>query len=420
MKTYSSSDIKTFSVYCPKALQFQEDGVPRDTSQTAYGVASHAVLEAVGRCLNDPNPDIRAATHGLEHAVLEAVRRYLNDPNPDIRAATHGLQYVYNEIANNTVKELITNGRTFRGKHEPPMSPENAFEGKRVALAWLESNELPDGAQHEIELVSGRLKALHDCVWLEDWSDEYSDRQVAVSRDFKGWQGRPEELETWQRKTQAITLAAAHPEVNEIRLEVCNLQTHRIYERIIPLDDEGRALLKQWRQELEIICRAMDTTREARPGVGCLECPYSFNCESRYETSQLANPAGYLAYLETERANTIKKLKASQELPVTLEGGYVGWRLWGDNKAKPDAHQAVMEAFFGGFWDNDFLTIDQVRSLLKALQLGIENINALAEMIWGKDPENEAMKQDFLDACIEQRNGQRFGVWKGKPEQEEK
>ncbi len=375
MKKYSSSSIKTFSVYCPKALKFQEDGAPRDTSQMAYGVASHAILEACGN-----------ARQGVdEHHLID------NE-----------------QVANAVCEELITNGRSFRGKHEPPMSPEHAFEGKRVALSWLESNELPDNADYEIQLESGRLVALHDVVWLEDWSDEYQDKKVAVSRDWKGWQGSAAELETWQRKTQAITLAATYPDVDEIRLEVCSLQTHRIYERTIVLDDEGRALLDQWRSELEIICKAMDQTREARPGVGCLECPYSGQCPDRMILKEGKDIplSEYLAYLETERKLTIKTLK-KMELPVTLEGGYVGWRLWGDNKAKPDAYQHILDA-----WDGD------VNGLLKALQVGTANINSLAKTIWGKHPDNEAMKKDFLDACIEQRNGKRFGVWKGKPDED--
>ena len=375
MKKYSSSSIKTFSVYCPRALKFQEDGAPRDTSQMAYGVASHAILEAVGI--------FRSSQYKEKELPAE-------------------------KIANNVCQELITNGRSFRGRKEPPMSPEHAFEGKRVALNWLKSNELPTDADYEIQLESGRLIALHDVVWLEDWSDEYIDKRVAVSRDWKGWQGSEAELDTWQRKTQAITLAATYPDVDEIRLEVCSLQTHRIYERTIPLDDEGRALLDQWRQELEIICSAMDKTREARPGVGCLECPYASQCQpaNHWFPDKEDRTAEYLVRLELERKETIKLLKARDNLPVTLEGGYVGWRLWGDNKARPDAYQHVIDA-----WDGD------VNGLLKALQLGTANINALAKTIWGKHPDNEAMKQDFLDACIEQRNGKRFGVWRGKPDE---
>ncbi len=376
MKKYSSSDIKVFSVYCPKALKFQEDGAPRDTSQTDYGVASHAVIEACGNAKNI----------------------VANQP--------HLLMPSYEELANETCQELITNGRTFRGKHEPPMSPEHAFEGKRVALAWLELNELPGEADYEIELTHGRFKALHDVVWIEDWSDEWSEKTVPVSRDWKGWQGRPEELETWQRKCQAITLAANYPDADEIKLEIVNLQTHRTYDRTIVLDDEGLALLDQWKRELEIICRAMDKTREARPGVGCLECPYNHQCNDRlFRDIGSPHEAHKLVNIEIERANTIKALKASQELPVKLEGGYVGWRLWGDNKAKPDAYQRVIDA-----WDGD------VNGMLKALKLGVANINALAKVIWPKGSENDALRQDFIDACIEQRNGQRFGVWRGNPD----
>ena len=394
MKKYSSSDIKTFSVYCPKALKFQEDGAPRDTSQMAYGVASHAILEAIGKRTNQGSWEDNAFK--LKH-----------------------------KIANAVCKELITNGRSFRGHKEPPMSPEHAFEGKRVALGWLEFNELPNDADYEIQLESGRLIALHDCVWIEDWSNEYSEKQIAVSRDWKGWQGSEAELDTWQRKTQAITLAAHYQDADELRLEVVSLQTHRTYTREIVLDDDGLALLEQWRQELEIICGAMDKTREARPGAGCLECPYASQCQpaKHWFPDKEDRTAEYLVSLELERKETLKILKAHDNLPVTVNGGYVGWRLWGDNKAKPNARIDVMDAWFDTqellreSWDDKLITPNQVSSLLKALQLGTANINALAKTIWGKKPENEAMRDDFLDACIEQRNGKRFGVWKGEPKQ---
>ena len=384
MKKYSSSTIGYFNNYCPAALGFYEKDTPYDISQMAYGVASHAVLEAIGN---------KGATSDEEkRATSEAV-----------------------------VRRLITEGRTFRGRHEPPMKPDHAFLGRDVALKWLEFNEFPEGGEYEIELAAVlpgqnyKIVALHDLIWSEEESDECSSKITAISRDWKGWQGTEAELETIQRKAQAVTLLHRHPSVEEIRLEVCNLQTHQIFSKTIVLDEEGLSLIEQWANDLNTVCHAVDQTREARPGVGCLSCPYNHVCKDRmiaapHDTEDYEKLSLYLVGLETERTAVIKMLKANAELPVDIEGGYVGWKLHPNNKVAKDAHQKVIDAWLGENFE--FISKESFESLISALNLGISNINSVAKVLYGK--EDDAMKEDFLDSCIEKRNRRLFGVWKGK------
>ena len=391
MKTYSSSTIKIFNDHCPRALEFYEDGEPYDTSQMDYGVASHAVIEAVGKNKNNG---------GLLPGLVK-------------------------RIADKVCEELITNGRTFRGHHEPPMKPDHAFYGQDVALQYLEANELPDNARYEIqfETILGenefKLVSLHDMVWEEDWSDEYGEKRVVVSRDWKGWQGTEDELDTVQRKAQALTLydSMEFSDFDEIRLEVCNLHTHRVFFKSITLDDEGNELLEKWRRNLYLICKAIDKTRKARPGAGCLSCPYSYTCNSRFiqkpkKQEEYEDWALCLMYMETQKQEITKLLKASQELPAKIPGGYVGWKTWPDNKVSKELDNAFIVEEWYGYDGLDLVTTEKVSGLLKALELGVSNIKALAKVMYGK--EDDAMKQDFLDKCLEKRKTRRFGIWRNK------
>lgn len=387
MKNYSSSLIKLVNDHCAKALEHYEKDTPYDASEMAYGVASHAVLEQVGK----------------KKAVSQEDRQ---------------------TVADAVVQTLITKGRTFRGRHEPPMQPDKAFMGRDVALRWLEFNELPPNAEYEIEIKVelGKDKrpfvALHDCVWLEKLTDEYGSRVTAVSRDWKGWQGRPEELETIQRKAQAITLLqhfSGVANLTDIRLEVCNLQTHAIFKKEITLDDQGLKLIDQWARDIDAVCSVVDRTREASPGAGCLGCPYNYMCNDRLmiapvDREKIEDFALYLMHLEIERALTIKQLKAYQELPVPIDKGYVGWKTKPANKADENANVKIFNAWFA---DRDFKpTTESVLSLLSALKPSVGNIKAVAKVMF--ESLDDAMAEDFLEASIEKHNRRLFGVWKDK------
>ena len=49
MKVKSSTNLKYFIEYCPKALGFHEDDTPMDRDIFQPGIAAHAVVEHVGK-----------------------------------------------------------------------------------------------------------------------------------------------------------------------------------------------------------------------------------------------------------------------------------------------------------------------------------------------------------------------------------
>ena len=119
-----------------------------------------------------------------------------------------------------------------------------------------------------------------------------------------------------------------------------------------------------------------------------------------------------LINLEVERSLTIELLKAS-EFPIPIDGGYVGWNTWPDNKVKKD-DEVLDEVVSQWFRTDDILEVGwyEIRGFVKALGLGVGNINSLAKVIFGK--KEDAMKQDFLDKCLEKMQTRRFGIWKNK------
>lgn len=389
MKTYSSSIIKLHNTHCPKAVAFYEDGAPQDTSQTAYGVASHATIQECGQK--------NARTPEDQQIVGDAVAR-----------------------------ELIVNGRTFRGRKEPPMQLDHAFYGRDVALNYLRWNELPEFAYYEVEfktILEGEQKsfelvALHDCAWLDDQSDDISSRKFGVTTDWKGWQGREEELDTIQRKAQAVTLFdnTSNDHNDGLRVEIVNLQTHRKFAREILLDDDGIELIEQYRKDLYLACVAVDSTREARPGVGCLSCPYNHLCTDRLrlkpaDANAYKKQAEYLTWLETERKLCIQMLKESLELPVEIRGGYVGWKRTPADNITDDAIGAMYDQWFG---NQETPSRGEIRGLLKAIGLGKANINNFVKNVWGKELDD--MAQDFIATSVKPHKQRQFGVWKGEPE----
>ena len=75
----------------------------------------------------------------------------------------------------------------------------------------------------------------------------------------------------------------------------------------------------------------------------------------------------------------------------------------------------IVESVFEQWFDEDpdaqgSASYGHVRSLLKALGLGVSQVNSLAKVIFGK--EDDAMKQDFLDKCLDKKLKRRFGIWK--------
>lgn len=236
--------------HCPRAVDHYELGTPQDREVFAVGTAAHEVLFAIGQGL-----------------PVEPV-----------------------------VANLIARGRSGDDR-EGPMRPDDVFEGRDLAVAWMEAHPIPDGAFFEHAFAfdaewrpcaweDARFRTRVDVVHRRTEEDEDGhDVHDLVITDYKSaWPADESELDTLQRRAQAVSgWLSWGGEIGSITIAVANLRRRQLFERVIVLDDDGEALLRQWQRDMETVMDAIDVRgpdgqRPARPGARCGGCPYAASC----------------------------------------------------------------------------------------------------------------------------------------------
>lgn len=403
MKTYSSTTLNLFIKNCPAALGMDQDGVKVDREPFQAGIAAHAVLQVVG--------EKGAKTRKDQEAVAKAV-----------------------------TEELITHGRAYNNIPEPPMSPEDAIEGRDLALAYLANNELPEGESFEVGLgmtADGepcgydddecRYRAVIDQVWVDNVEDEEYAATVVNVLDFKSaWPTGPADLETLQRKGQAVLAWLHHPEADAVRRHVVNLRTGGHWSESEYLDDDGVEILKQWRSDILLACLAADETRTPRPGAGCTDCRYILQCQDAIETAVAIHAddnEAALSYAVDKAmvAEAGKLLRAeTKESNIAIQGGFVGYKTKEQKKLTADAIDRLIEHWSPAASDalseplqgTAGMSVSEVKGLLLALNLGKTNIEKAARKLYpGRD--NTEDRNALLDACLETKTVAEFNVYRG-------
>jgi len=399
--TYSSTVLKYFTDYCPAALGFYKDGRAYDKGLFQGGIAAHAVLEEIGR---------RGIVGGKEaKAAADAV-----------------------------VEELITKGRAYNKVLEPPIPPESAFEGREVALKYLEYHPMmEDDTHHEIGIAmdsngilcdyysdEARYRAIIDRVYsLREGDEDWAGNLIVVSDWKSAWPTNASELETLQRKGQAVLAYKKYgqdKEIQGLRMEVVNIRTGRSYHKDLWFDSSTIDLLKKWEEDILMICRAADKTTTPRPGANCIGCPYVNACPDGFEyEGGVEDNAIALASLEENRKALIKELKIELQDVSRMEipGGYVGYKEQSKTEQTDDAIYRIIAGWY--FSSGAKEVVEEVKTthamevgLLKALGIGSGQINSLAKALF--DSDNMELRADFLANCLKDVGSVRFGVWKEK------
>ena len=341
-----STGIRIALDHCPRALDHHERGTERyDRRGFETGIACHAVLEAVGR-------ETEARGHELETADIEA-------------------------IANGVADALIIEGREFDGRPEPPLHPDAVFAGRELAEEWLGVHPLqPVGARYEVGLAvnldwepvpydspDAWIACIVDVSGAQDAATEEGETRILTIRDYKTpWSASAAELQTLQRKIQAVMVSKCLPEAAEadvLVLEVAAVRTWRIFSEEVYLRHGGLQKLRRWQRDIgtvvnELGAMAMvnDGIRPARPGPGCVGCPFLWKCND----AQLYFNATGLPDDPKERARAysiasaiLTSLKPMVErdagyMYVALEdGGRVGWQSTESSQVKEDAHRNLAQ-----------------------------------------------------------------------------
>lgn len=265
---YSPSSLRIYSANCPRALDFyQAREALRDENPFAVGTATHFILEHVGR----------ACTKAGRELKEEEVAR----------------------VANEIASLLIEKGRP---GDNVPLSPDDVFEGRKIALEWMRDN--PPQPTDTVEPGQAFTKDWKPCAWddpkarfrlVMDSLSQYQDGdeeglfEVLHIRDYKtAWSTSEEELDTVQMKAQAFAgmvhakaMKARGEEVDIVRVEIVNLRTRKRFPRDHWVG-EGEEL-DDYRRDIEATMDAADAQaragdRPARVGANCCGCPFVLQC----------------------------------------------------------------------------------------------------------------------------------------------
>ena len=393
MTRYRSTGLRMATRHCPRALDFFEAGTPHDRSIFETGIAAHAILQAVAERTNTE-------------------RRSLLDAEIE-------------QHANATAEALIRDPRRFDGTEEPPLSPDATFEGRELAIDWLLGVERPSpGAEIEVGLALDRsgkpapygepsayYTGILDQVTVARRTDEETSARVLTIRDYKtSWAADDAELETIQRKGQAV-LARPHylAGVDVLRLEVVNLRTRRIHSRELYFEDDLDAVLDGWQADLWSTLRALDEQkargqRPARPGAGCMGCPFVLACDHAQdylETARVPNTAELRAVAYSAAVATVERLSEIVRLDVSdgsipVPGGVVGFIGKERRQAREDAHVTLSEAWPGA-------DSESVRGLLRAMNPSVMSVEKVAKALHPtrqQKGEREALIASALQSVI--------------------
>jgi len=236
-------------------LDFAESGVFRDRELFQAGIAAHAILQAIGE-----------AGQSADHRA----------------------------IAEGVVRTLVTEGRAFDGIPEPPMSPQQAADGRDIALRYLSNHPMPEAARYEIGLAVDKnwkpipyaspdayYKAAIDVLEVIETEAEDGYPICIVSpTDWKSaWPTDESEVETIQLRGQAALAWAHYPNATVLLRRAVNLRTGARYEAETIMDEDGAVAVAGWRADIAHAIaaaevRGTDGRRPARPGSGCMGCPY--------------------------------------------------------------------------------------------------------------------------------------------------
>lgn len=397
MRCYRPTTLKLASAHCPRAVDFYERNAPSFRDHFAVGIAAHDVLAKLG----------------------EMALSLGRVPVPDEMARE----------AAGIARGLIDQGRVFEGHREPPMSAEDAFAGRDLALAyatrpdvawatsdaWYERGFAFDAHWQPVGFTSQarRFRLILDKLEIiTEEGEDYAGR-LAVVTDYKSaWPTDESELSTYQMRAQAVAVyLVLGADLDGIRLQVTNLRTSKTFSLDLWFESGGREQILAWKSEITDYMQALDDRNEhgrrpARPGIGCLGCPYALGCDADLIANDRTALGMRLAKLEGERTQLIKALKsATAESAITFDGTTVGYQVTTSRTPKPGALTLMWLAWTAAN--------GEVSGLLAALKPTMAMLSSVAKKLYPDSKEDQAA---IVAQWSHEEHGKEFGVHtKGGP-----
>lgn len=399
---------------CPRWLDFYEEGTPYDRDIFQAGIVAHAILEEVSIAVNDgATPD-------------------------DFEA-----------IARNACKALMRDGRSHVGNPEPPIPEEPVEEGYDLAMGWLQRHEPAPGDKPEIGFAVSatppddawpacafdspdfRFRGVIDLIRIYDEEGEEWGGRVLEVLDYKSsWVADSTELDTVQRKTQAILVIdwarRNRIEYDCLRLSIGNLRDRNIYSADYWLDDEETLeTFARWRRFLSYLMDSLDKQavdargrrrpRPTNPGPACQFCPYKPHCDEgrnyALKTTGLEDveqTARSWVFADSERSRLTKQFKGwlARDESVVYDGYELGWITTESVKPAPNAGIESFRLWLG----EQPLTMDAVEGYLTIVKPTSTQIADLLYSRYSDDDERQVLSKRLLVP----HTNKRFGIRKHK------
>jgi hypothetical protein len=391
-------------------LDFLDKGAPYERRQYAVGAAAHAILEALGK-------------------ASAAADRYLETSEAE-------------EVARETCRRLIAEGRDFEGEREPPMPSAAVWAGRDLAMAYQADSPMPPGYRFEQGLAVNRawqLVPFHPTAWLRCAVDQAGtvlpgvmDEQggpVLVVKDYKSaWTATEAELATIQRKIQAVLAWTAWGDGHSaLRLVVVNFRLRREFElSVYPETPDGAAVLARWRRDIEDEIAARSGNREASPGACCMGCPFLWQC---VPAQMYLRPVYGSAHADDQaRAYAVARAAvkslagdswdeqaplrlATAEEPIKVPGGVVGTVAKEERALVPDAPQQLAAAWLRKAPAETLAAANaKLPGLLRVLDLSVTSAEKLLKHLYRGSKEARARRAELLEGLIGSRAVRRFGL----------
>lgn len=347
-----------------------------------------------------------------------------------------------------TCERLIAEGRDFEGEIEAPLPSTAVWRGRDLALSYQKEKPLSPKWRYEETLAVNEdfLPCPLPGAWMrcridvhgtshpseEEWWEEEAGGPILVVQDFKSnYRARENELETIQRKIQAVVSWAHWGKGHDaLRLVIVNFRLGREYDlTIYPHEPDGAAQLERWREDIRAEARARsakgsDGKRRASPGACCGGCPYVGQCPAA--TSWLGSIYGYGTPAEMAHAysaaiaiaNSLEEplRRATADSPILLPGGFVGSKIGMERRLRDDAHGALAQ-----FWLDQVkpVSLEALRAmlpgLLKVMKVGTAQAQALLKAFLRTEKDQIEKRDQIFESITHRRIAPEWGVHKGAP-----
>lgn len=444
---YRPTTLRLASRHCPRAVDHYEQGRPYFREHFSAGIAAHAVLDVLGqqtvkagRSLNEV--EIEGYAEAAARVLLVRGREFDGEREPPMSA------------------DAVFEGRDLavRWAKANPLSPTARYElGAGFTAEWHSAGYRSEDA---------RFRLIFDVLDEIEIADEESAGRGVLARDYKtAWPTGADELDTPQMRAQAVAAAILYPRADFVRQEVVSLRTGETFSRTLWMEDSA-AQLARWRQDLTAAMDALDemkgeaariwsdehkawwrtagagytqdegqagvftrahaervaagcgpekqikivlTLRPARPGPGCLGCPWALTCEdaARYTAScgldlQPVDVARAFAAADARRQALFHLAKrVTEERPIEIDGAVVGYVAQSGRDPLPDAAARVFAEWAARRGD--------LPGFLAALKPGVTALQGAARTL---APHDRKTQDEMLARWTAPKTRVEFGVHK--------